>query len=185
MKANIQTEQRGFSLVEMVLVVGIFSVLLLVVASVTGHVVRERVRDAQRLVDMENIEKALLLYGHDNGAWPPRTDNDCSGWDQGQVGGLGSNDPFINPLVSSGYFGRTLGDPLYTAVCTGYHYAYYNADTNGCDPELGAYYVLAIRDMETSSGPHPDSPGFSCPGRDWQDNFEWVTGRFEQPWLVQ
>jgi len=30
--------------------------------------------------------------------------------------------------------------------------------------------------METSGRPHSDSPGWSCSGRDWQTEFDWVTG---------
>ena len=34
--------------------------------------------------------------------------------------------------------------------------------------------------METSGNPHPNSPGWICPSRNWQDEFDWVTGAFEK-----
>lgn len=63
--------------------------------------------------------------------------------------------------------------------CYGYNYYVYNAGSYGCDAAKGNFYVLGVRDMETSANPYPTSPGWSCPARDWQAEFDWVTGRFK------
>lgn len=68
-------------------------------------------------------------------------------------------------------------DPIATG-CNGYLYNFYSAGSNGCDASKGDYYVLAVVDMELSPNPHPDSPGFSCSGLDWQASYDWVTGKF-------
>ncbi|PIR69854.1 MAG: hypothetical protein COU47_00235 [Candidatus Niyogibacteria bacterium CG10_big_fil_rev_8_21_14_0_10_46_36] len=172
-------DKRGFTLVELLVVIAIIGILASVVlASVASA--RARGRDARRLSDMKQIQIALELYYGDNAAYPGNTDNDCGGWDAGFNGGQGSGDAFVTPLETAGAIVDTPGDPVGTSNCGGYAYFRYNAGSYGCDAGRGAYFVLGVRDMETSAGAHPDSPGWSCPSRDWQAEFDWVTGKFER-----
>lgn len=72
-------------------------------------------------------------------------------------------------------------DPLDSssqANCGGYDYHLYSAGSYNCDASKGDYFVLGVRDMEASNNPHPSSPGWSCPSRDWQVEFDWVVGGF-------
>ncbi len=169
-------DKKGFTLIELLVVIAIIGILSAIVF-VNVNNVRKKARDARRLLDMKNIQLALELYYDDKGVYPGNTDNDCS-WDAGFNGGPGSGDPFIQPLKNGGYM-ATPGDPITTGICDGYRYYRYSAGDNGCDPLRGAYYVLGVVNMETSVNPHPNSPGWSCPSRNWQSEFDWVTGRFE------
>jgi len=73
-------------------------------------------------------------------------------------------------------------DPIGTGTCGGYTYRYYrySAGSSGCDPARGAFFVLGVVDMETSGNPYPGSPGWKCPNRNWQNEFDWVIGGFER-----
>jgi len=171
--------QNGFTLIELLVVISIIGLLSSVVLSSLNSA-RMKARDANRLSDMRQIRLALEMYYNDNGSYPGNTDTgDCSGWDVGFNGGQGSGGPFIQPLENGGFI-ATPGDPTSTGNCGGYSYYRYSAGSYGCDASRGAYFVLGVRDMETSGNPHPSSFGWSCPTRNWQNEFEWVIGGFER-----
>jgi len=143
---------------------------------------RARARDAVRLSDMRQIIFALNMYFDRYNQFPPISgDACCNGWDQGPCDG---DQTFINALVTSGTIIQVPVDPLAGSGtgCYGYGYYRYGAGSEGCDPARGPFFVLGVRDMEASSGPHPESRGWSCPSpnRNWQGEFEWVTGGFEK-----
>ena len=172
-------------MVELLVVIAIISLISsLVLASI--RTARERARDAKRILDMNQITKALELYYHENGQYPGSTasygESNCSGWDSSSVDGDGDGNPFIDPLQTSGFMRFVSVDPINTPGCGGYEYRYYrySAGSYNCDPSRGAYYVLGVLDMETSGRPHPDSPGWRCPSRNWQNEFDWVAGGFEK-----
>jgi len=141
---------------------------------------RERARDAVRLHDMNQILTALRIYHDKYGRYPNISgDSCCDGWDQGPCGG----DPFIGALATEGLFpGGTPTDPKDGSGtgCYGYNYYRYPAGNAGCDSAKGPFFVLGVRGMESSGRPHPDSPGWSCPSRNWQSEFDWVAGGFEK-----
>ena len=168
----------GFTLIELLVVISIIG-FLATASMVVFNSVRMKARDAKRLSDMKQIQSALELYYDSNGSYPGNTDNDCSGWDAGFNGGPGSGDPFIQPLKVGGFI-ATPGDPTATGSCGGYAYYRYSAGNDGCNASSGAYFVLGVRNMETSGNPHPSSPGWSCPSRNWQTEFDWVIGGFER-----
>ncbi len=176
---RLQHNNKGFTIIEILVVISIIGFLSSIIL-VSLQEARTKTRDTIRLSNMQQILLALKMYYNDNGAYPENTDNDCSGWDAGYNGGPASNDPFIQPLVTTGFFTRTPGDPTTTGNCGGYAYYRYNAGAAGCDSSRGAFFVLGVRDMETSGRPHPTSPGWSCPLRNWQTEFDWVTGGFER-----
>jgi len=168
---------KSFTLIELLVVVSIIGFLASVVlVSMKG--MRAKARDAKRLQDMHQILTALKLYYNKHGRYPSiSSDSCCDGWDQGPCG----NDPFIGALKQEGFLPEVPVDPKGGSGngCYGYNYYRYPAGSNGCDPSKGAYFVLGVRDMETSGQPHPASPGWKCPGRNWQNEFDWVTGGFE------
>ncbi len=169
---------KGFTLIELLVVIAIIGLLASIIFVSLGKA-RARARDAKRLSDMHNIELALEMHFNNHGHYPSISpDSCCDGWDQGPCG----NDPFIGALVSEKLFSKTPVDPKPGSSgnsCYGYAYYRYPAGCCGCDPKKGAFYVLGIRNMETNNGPYPTSPGWKCPNRNWQSEFEWVTGKFE------
>jgi prepilin-type N-terminal cleavage/methylation domain-containing protein len=166
----------GFTLIELLLVIAIIGLITtLVLASFNDA--KKKARDARRLADIKQIRTALDLYYDKYNAYPGNTDNDSGGWDVGYY--QNSDDPFISSLVTAGIMIKVPGDPLYTTANGGYRYYRYPAGTSGCDATKGAFYVLGIYDMEKSGNPHPTSPGWSCPSRNWQGEFDWVVGKFE------
>lgn len=174
----ISKHNKGFTLIELLVVIAIIGLLSSIVL-VSLNSARQKARDARRLIDMKQIQLALALYYDSNDSYPGNTDNDCDGWDAGFNGGPASGDPFIQQLESSDFITKTPGDPIATGNCGGYAYYRYNAGSYGCDTSRGAYFVLGVRDMEGSGNPHPLSPGWSCPSRNWQFEFDWVIGGFE------
>ena len=171
--------KSGFTLVELLMVVAIIGVLAAVlVVAINPLQQMKKARDAGRLSDMAQIVRALEWYLVGYGRFPPiDADICCDGWDVGPCEG----DGFISALEIGGDLKTVPQDPTGTGACTGYAYYRYGAGSYGCDVSKGAYFVLGVRDMEASVRPHPDSPGWSCPTRNWQNEFDWVAGAFESP----
>ncbi|MBD3282463.1 MAG: prepilin-type N-terminal cleavage/methylation domain-containing protein [Candidatus Portnoybacteria bacterium] len=166
---------KGFTLIELLVVIAIIGLLSTIIL-VSLNTARTKARDSKRLSDMHQIILALEMYYSDNNTYPTRTaDSCCDGWDQGPCQ---SENTFIDLLVSQGYMTTVPNDPAGGSGtgCYGYNYYRYGAGSYGCN---SPFYVLGIRDMETSGRPHSDSPGWSCPSRNWQNEFDWVTGGFE------
>lgn len=162
---------KGFTLIELLVSVAIIALLSsLVLASM--NTARKSARDAQRLASLREMQTALELYFHDSDVYPASTNN-LGGWD------TASDGDFLQALVDGDYLQANVQDPLGVSYGDNLRYAHYAAGDEGCSVERGGFYVLGIADMENSTGPHPSSPGFSCPGRDWQDEMEFVMGKFE------
>lgn len=181
MKLDIQSINRsGFTLVELLIVIAIIAILSVIVLVGLPEAV-SRSRDAARLVDANQLVSALDEYVLKEGNFPANLDNDASGWDCN----FDPADPggFIEILETEGYM-VTPPDPLnnLTSCYTGgMRYFRYGAGAYGCSATKGDFYILIIDDIETSTGVHEDSPGFSCPSRNWQTEGEWVTGKFQYP----
>lgn len=169
----IRPKNKGFTLIELLVVVAIIS--LLVSSAVTMFsTAQKRSRDARRLGDMNTIQKAMEVYINDHQVYPDENSAN-GGWEKS----LKSDGEFLKPLTEGGYVnGEVPVDPTNSPPK---YYAYYkfSAGSYGCDPNKGAFYVLGIRDTDTSRNPHPQSPGWTCPNRDFQNDFEWVIGGFE------
>ena len=168
---------KGFTLIELLVVIAIIGLLSSIVL-VSLQEVRAKAKDARRLSDIKQISLALQLYYDTHERYPSiSADTCCDGWDQGPCG----TNPFIGALINEDLI-QTPTDPSGGSGtgCYGYNYYRYNAGSYGCDSNRGAYFVLGIRDMETSGRPYPDSPGWSCLGRNWQNEFDWVVGGFER-----
>lgn len=162
-------------MIELLVVIAIIGVLASVVLA-SLNVARAKSRDAVRLVNMSEIYKALITYYIDNSSWPAINGDSCNdGWDVGPCAG----DPtFIQSLETGGYFSKVPVDPIGSADMH-YRYYVYNAGNYGCPASRGKFFVLGVNDMEGSPQPHPNSPGWSCPTRNWQPEFDWVIGGFE------
>jgi len=112
---------------------------------------------------------------------PPQGDGACGGWDSSSVDNGSDGNPFIEQLAEGGYINPVPGDPIGGTTCEGPQYWYYRYGAgSNCDASRGAFYVLGVRDMETSPRPHPASPGWQCGTRNWSNEFDWVVGRYER-----
>jgi len=168
------SSQKGFTLVELLVVISIIG-FLATSSIVTLDNARKKARDTRRLADISQIRKALEVYYQDNNQYPPNTDSDYGGWD---VGFYGANDTFISSLSTAKIMKNVPGDPLFNLQASGYRYHRYAAGYSNCDVNKGDFYVIGIVDMETGGYPYPGSPGWRCPDRNWQLEFDWVTGGF-------
>ena len=199
-------KQQGFTLIEVTVVISIIGLLASVLlVSFVG--VREKARDSRRLADMRQVITALDIYYNEYGRYPDvsASGSGCSGWDTSKT-----PDAFLQSLINEKIITKPPVDPLNSGGCAFnqksgtffanllidkaiastaprkpqgivYVYRYEMAGNNGCDPSKGNYYVLGIPKMETVTGKHPSSPGFTCndPNEPWV-NFAWVAGKFEK-----
>lgn len=173
---NIFLRQKGFTIVELLVVIVVIGILASITLATFGNV-KSQARDTQRLSDARSIMIALDIYKTNIGSYPLPTSVDNSWEDSNEDGGRGA---FMEYLQSSGTISQAAPvDPVNTASQS-YAYYVYPAGTSACDYNRGAFYVLGIRDMENSGRPHPKSPGFSCSGRNWSSEFDWVTGQYEK-----
>ncbi|MFH0863978.1 MAG: type II secretion system protein [Candidatus Gottesmanbacteria bacterium] len=181
---------NGFTLIELLVVVAVISILstgLMVAINPISKI--KKARDAQRLSLTAQIRLALSSYRILNGNFPPPNSggnstctSPCGGW---EVAGCGIS--FIKTLQDSGDLKTNITDPSInasdpfggTSVCYNLNYYRYVAGSYGCPSARGTFYVLGIREMETTARPHPQSPGWSCSGRNWQNEYDWVTGEFQ------
>ncbi len=134
-------------------------------------------RDRTRLADMAIILAGLEQYKNRYGQYPPDSADECGGFDYGWKAGSSS---FIDALVTSGVLANVPRDPGLGAGCgSGYAYHRYPVDGGGAGCTGSQFFILGIKDLETVTGVAPESPGFSCQFRNWQNDFEWVTGVYE------
>jgi prepilin-type N-terminal cleavage/methylation domain-containing protein len=164
--------RKAFTLIELLVVIAIIG-LLSSMSVYAINVARMKARDARRFADIKQIQTALALYYDDNNTYPTSDYDGCGGWDVGNV----DYELLTNKLNT--YMADVPRDTIATGDCSGYRYYKYSAGYAGCDPSKGSFYVLGITDLETSSRPHPSSPGWSCPSRNWQGEFDYVLGAFE------
>ena len=167
---NSKSKTEGFTLIELLVVIAIIGILSSVVLA-SLKTSRAKARDAKRLSDMHQMQIALEFYYDSFGIYPDSDNAGCGGWDSS------GNGTFITPLVSNNFLPAHLLDPTINDSCGNYAYYRYSVGDYGCVGK--AYYVLGVRDMETTNNPHPASPGWSCPSRNWQGEFDWVIGKFE------
>ena len=162
-------KNKGFTLIELLVVIAIIWVLSSVVLASLNNA-RIKARDTKRIMEIKQMITALEMYRLNYGQYPDSDYQGCGGWD------TPGNGSFITPLSSNNLM-PNISDPTTNDSCGNYRYYRYVAGDYGCDSTKGAYYVLGIVGFE--GGTSPKSPGWSCPSRNWQGEFSWVTGNFE------
>ena len=166
-------KNKGFTIVELIVVIAIIAILATIIITSVNQF-QAKARDAKRIADMSQVMKALEIYRSENSQYPDTDNDDCGGWDVGNRDYLFLNGRLPNIMPTPPR------DPTATGNCSGYFYYRYPAGYANCDASKGAFYVLAISNLETVNGASPTSPGWRCPDRNWQNEFEWVTGKFEK-----
>ena len=184
--------KSGFTIVELLIVIVVIGILA-AITIVAFNGIQDRARDTRRVQDMNSIVKALEVYKIQNGNYPAAVSTpNAGGWEVSTNGTTATN--FINALVTSGVTSsipvdpRNTGDISTTSSLTPktnsdnwlYFYHRYAAGNGSCNLSGGDFYVLGVTRLDSVPlGQHsPDSPGFSCPGRDWALEGAWVTGAF-------
>lgn len=166
---------RGFTLIELLVVIAIIGLLSSVVLA-SLNTARGRAQDASRIAMARQLQTALDLYYLSNTSYPDGSGPTCGGWMSS-----GNTATFITGLTTAGYM-AAVRDPAASleTACGNFAYHRYAAGSYGCDASRGAFYVLGIRATDAAATtPHAASPGWSCPSRNWQGEFSWVTGKFE------
>ncbi len=157
----------AFSLLELVVSISILSILAAVaLPRLTQHLAAAR--DARRLQDIKNVKQAIDQYFLDNRSYPALGTSGPGGWD------VSSDGDFIPELVRSGYLSGVPLDPLNTGSFW-YSYYVYPQGSYGCASE-GSFYVLGIKSFETADCAAKNAGWFQCSGRNWNDEFAYVTG---------
>jgi hypothetical protein len=161
-------------------VIAIVSVIIFAISMVTTFIIGigERERDTERMTNLQAIQQALDLYYDKFGAWPPG-DDDGDGWDYGFYSKEDAR--FIYPLVKEGFLSAVHGDPKFYYK-DAMAYRVYDAGSEGCPGYKGKFYVLGIANLETDIRPPHDhsGSGFWCPNHNWQDDFDYVVGKYEK-----
>ena len=166
----MRTDDRrtGFTLIELVVVISILAILSgILVPRVTDHM--RASRDARRLADAKTIRNAIEQYYMDKGEYPQADANSSyGGWDVSHDGG------FISALQEEGYLDDESLDPVNDST---YHYRYYvyAKGSYGCQGS-GSFYVLGVRNFESAEFGQKNRGFFECSGRNWGDEFAYVTG---------
>lgn len=188
--ASLQKPSPAFTIVELLIVIVVIAILA-AVSIIAYSGVQARSHDAKRLSDMKSIINALEMHKAATGSYPgPAYSNGTSmgGW---EVSSFESPGEFIASLKSHGLSAGAPVDPVNNAAGAsptaarnsntyGYAYYRYGAGVHGCNASQGAFYILGIvRSAANSDGLFTNSPGFSCSGRNWQTEFAWVTGGYE------
>lgn len=171
--ARNKRARHGFTLVELLVVVVVLTIIV-TITTVAYISVQADSRDSRRLADADNIVKAINLYQVRNGSYFAPVSGNGS-WETSHEDNPGD---FLTPLVEQDLMKEVPVDPTNSDT---FYYAYYRyaAGAYGCDSSKGAFFVFGIRDLENSDLSSSKSPGWSCPGRDWSTEFDWVTGGFE------
>lgn len=158
-----RSRRSGFSLIELVVVILIMTVLAgVVVPRVLEH--QKSARDARRLADAKALQKIIEQYYMEKGVFPG-----TRSWNR-------STDAtgFINELVEEGYLAEPVQDPINDRT---YHYRYrtFRAGAHGCVGQTD-FYVLGIRNFESSDFAAENPGYFRCANKDFSDTFDFVTG---------
>lgn len=165
---------KGFTIVELIIVIVVIGILA-VITIVAYSGISGRATDTKRVADADTIVKALNLHRIKRGSFPSPTSVNGS-W---EMSAEDAPVDFLESLKDYGLISAVPVDPVNTSSAYSYYYYRYGAGSSGCDADKGAFFVFGIKDFRSSEGVSPDSPGWACPDRNWESEFEWVTGGFE------
>ena len=112
------SQRRGFTLIEILIVVAIIGILASVVLVGLGPV-QQKGRDARRISDLKQIQTGLELYFAKNGVYPTGPFADWSAFQAALIGaGVGVTNVPQDPSTASTYNYGTTGGTTYTLSTT-------------------------------------------------------------------
>lgn len=127
----------GFTLIELVIVVGILSILSIGALAVLNPVAQfQKADDARRKSDLSQIQKALEVYYNDNGKYPPdfsSSDYRIKGLNGNVVSWGSSWQPYMDVLPKDP---RPSKNYVYFSSSDGQSYWLYASLDRGTDPAL-------------------------------------------------
>lgn len=173
----IVNKYRGQTIVKAVAIISVLVFILIFVALFVLNI-GKKTRDSERITIINTLTKALDLYHDATGSWP-KGDDDGQGWDEGFHD---KNDHrFVSELMEKQILPVTSSDPKFFGAKS-LRYTVYDAGYAGCSIDRGKFYILGITDLETDMRPPQkfQGSGFKCPLRDWQNEFDYVVGKFER-----
>jgi general secretion pathway protein G len=127
----MRNRHRGFTLIELLVVIAIIGLLSSVVFASLGTA-RAKSRDARRLQDLRNIQKALELYHTEYGRYPSTAGawrSQCTTWG-GYAQGLVVYDPATLTGIVPSFMSAMPADPNMNATSNSHCYMYMS---NGSD----------------------------------------------------
>jgi len=160
--------KNGFTIIELIVVVAIIAVLAsIVIFNVNGYI--NKAKDAKRVGDLKQIQKALELYKMDHGGYPntggpPNWRSECAAW-----GSLAPND--VIPGITSSYLGSFPSDPSMDKANSQCCYLY---TSDGTDFALLAHGCTKIN--------YASQPSLIDPARDGGTNGCIVDGNGTNIW---
>ncbi len=127
---RMNSSHKGFTLIELMVVIALIAVLSSIVISVLSGAQRDA-KDKRRIADIQQLQKALELYHIDHQGYPKES--------EGANGNIGTNEVFRAAIAP--YLSGTPLDPINDEV-----YYYYYDGSHQC--ENRTYAVLFARQME-------------------------------------
>lgn len=169
MKINrtlLKTKQRGFTIVELLIVVVIIGILAAIVV-VAYNGITQQARDNVRKQDVAAIAKVLKLYAVDNGGLMS-TGSGCGANDNGggwfsYQGGSGYTTSINNCLIADGYMNSELLDPSGSRSCGGLNCHAYLISTCTQSSQLVTYIYA---NLETVGHTATDTDSTCSPSAD-------------------
>lgn len=153
----------------LIIVIVVALLIIFAVVCVMFARLQKTERDAERIAAIQNIQQALESYESTHSFYPAGDSNNTEGWDtlaDGTFVGTAAAEMFSEAFIENNL--------------SNIRYQRFPAGSFGCPVNEGAFYVLGIVDMETSTGDHPLSPAWVCPDRNFQTEMEFVVGKFER-----
>lgn len=158
-----ETSQKGFTLIEMIVVVAIIGILTTIVLAALNQA-RAKARDADRYADLKQVQLALEIYRDVHGEYPITTSSGVDFWsvcdgehtNTGEDGYIPGLAPQYIPVLPI----EELGCPEQGAV-GGYIYS-----SNGTDYKFAADYTAEIG-AQCKAGGEFEDPDRVLEESDW------------------